>query len=366
MKKLISLAGSLCVLCAVPAVPEFVQNLPVYAEEYISVAGESLEYRKYDDYIEITGYTETPAGVLQIPAELENLPVQRIDDYAFSGCENLTSAVIPDSVKYIGSCAFLSCTELQNITIPETVNFIGYGAFDETPWKETQMQNSPYLIVNHMLLDGAGSSGEITIPDGITKIGEFAFTYCENLTSVNLPEGVKEIGEGAFSYCYNLENVSIPDSVEIIGESAFAECSSLKSVECSASQIGGYAFGLCSSLGKVVIKNPYCEFLENTVFQVSYSVVIHGYANSTAQAYANEYDFSFVSLGSAPALLAGDADCSGKVDILDIITMNRAILGKESLSQPQIKAVDFNQNGVPDSEESLMILKYIVGLLESL
>ena len=64
-----------------------------------------------------------------------------------------------------------------------------------------------------------------------------------------------------------------------------------------------------------------------------------------------------------PALLPGDADNSGKIDILDVITINRAILGKEKLSDEQLKAVDFNGNGKPEASESLMIMKYIVGLI---
>ena len=59
----------------------------------------------------------------------------------------------------------------------------------------------------------------------------------------------------------------------------------------------------------------------------------------------------------------GDADGNGKVDILDVITINKAIMGKEALTDTQIRAIDFNQNSKPDSEESLTLLKYIVGLI---
>jgi len=59
----------------------------------------------------------------------------------------------------------------------------------------------------------------------------------------------------------------------------------------------------------------------------------------------------------------GDADSNGKVDILDVITINKAIMGKESITDTQLKAIDFNGNGKPDSEESLTLLKYIVGLI---
>ncbi|GEM_PF-2714372 len=65
-------------------------------------------------------------------------------------------------------------------------------------------------------------------------------------------------------------------------------------------------------------------------------------------------------------LSAGDANADGSINILDVITMNRAVLGKESLTEAQLRAVDFNQNGKPDSEESLAMLKYIVGLIDSL
>ena len=64
-------------------------------------------------------------------------------------------------------------------------------------------------------------------------------------------------------------------------------------------------------------------------------------------------------------LLEGDADGSGQIDILDAVTLNKAILGKETLSETQLKAIDFNGNGKPDSEESLMLMKYIVGLITS-
>ena len=62
----------------------------------------------------------------------------------------------------------------------------------------------------------------------------------------------------------------------------------------------------------------------------------------------------------------GDVTLDGEVDILDVITVNKAVLGKETLTAEQIKAADVSKNDVPDSTDALMILKYIVGLLETL
>ena len=58
----------------------------------------------------------------------------------------------------------------------------------------------------------------------------------------------------------------------------------------------------------------------------------------------------------------GDADGSGALDILDVITVNKVILGKEDISPDRIPYIDFNGNGIPDSEDALVMMKMIVGL----
>ncbi|MBQ4488024.1 MAG: hypothetical protein II944_01785 [Ruminobacter sp.] len=59
----------------------------------------------------------------------------------------------------------------------------------------------------------------------------------------------------------------------------------------------------------------------------------------------------------------GDVDENGTIDILDVITLNKALLGKEELSQQGVLNADVNQSGTPDSSDSLNIMKYIVGLV---
>ena len=84
----------------------------------------------------------------------------------------------------------------------------------------------------------------------VTTIGEYAFGWCEALTSVEMPS-VTTIGDYAFYYCNALTSVSMP-SVVTIGEDAFYTCSSLTSVSMpSATTIGDYAFEYCSTLTSV-------------------------------------------------------------------------------------------------------------------
>ena len=95
----------------------------------------------------------------------------------------------------------------------------------------------------------------IIIPEGVTSIGEDAFTYCEGLKNIEIPEGVTIIGDYAFSYCRSLLEVTIPPSVEEIGDGVFASCKSLKNIEISegVSLIGERVFSNCTSLSELII-----------------------------------------------------------------------------------------------------------------
>ena len=61
----------------------------------------------------------------------------------------------------------------------------------------------------------------------------------------------------------------------------------------------------------------------------------------------------------------GDANGDTKIDILDIITINKAVLGKEVLTDEQNQAADVNGNNKVDSGDSLMLMKFVVGLIDS-
>ena len=106
------------------------------------------------------------------------LGLKNIQNHEFSNCKNLTSIIIPNSVRSIGYYAFEECVNLTSITLPNSLSLIGDYAFS-----------------------GCMNLTSINIPNSVTNITQYAFRNCTNLTSVTIPKSVTSIGRYAFSGC---------------------------------------------------------------------------------------------------------------------------------------------------------------------
>ena len=123
----------------------------------------------------------------------------------------------------------------------------------------------------------------VTIKSGVTSIGNYAFNWCSSLADITIPNSITSIGDGAFAFCSSLTSVTIPSSVASINGDAFHDCTRLSSVTIpvSVKSIGDKAFGFYD-LDHKRIKD----------------FTISGYKDSTAEKYAKDESFKFVSLGT--------------------------------------------------------------------
>ena len=202
-----------------------------------------------------------------IPAELDGIPVTSIGHHAFSDCDSLKSAVIPEGVVSIGSYAFAFCSALESVSLPDSLVFMERNPFS-TCRKLKTVEVSPYHPV--FAADGRAlynrqdrtlivsldheDTGSFTVAQGTRRIEESAFENCR-FSSVILPDSVKSIASQAFASCRNLTEVILPEGVETIGSQAFYDSIKLASVTIpdSVTWIGEGVFGCNPALTEVRI-----------------------------------------------------------------------------------------------------------------
>jgi len=154
--------------------------------------------------------------------------ITSIEAYAFCDAVNLESVKIPDGLTLIGESAFANCKKLSTINVPDSVQTIGQKAFRNTCVKNLNnkchtIKDGFYIENSEIIYFADYSAKKVIIPEGVTKIGKFAFNGCQNLEEIIIPDSVTTIEEGAFSET-DLKNVQIPARVTSIGEGAFYFC----------------------------------------------------------------------------------------------------------------------------------------------
>ena len=254
----------------------------IIGEEVISIDSDAFTetnwYNNQGDgilYLDnwILGYKgKKPSGELKIPEGTRG-----IADTAFSGCSGLTTVTFPSGIISIGSDAFRDCSNLSSATVlcsptyVDNIIFSGCNKLKEAvfdcdevasvlrgvPSLEKLTLKEGITTIGNRAFTGCSSLTSITIPNSVKTIGYYAFANCSSLTSITIPNSVTTIGSGAFENCSDLPTITIPNSVTTIDKSTFQDCSSLTSITIpnSVTTIGNRAFTGCSSLTSITIPN---------------------------------------------------------------------------------------------------------------
>ncbi|MBQ8250013.1 MAG: leucine-rich repeat domain-containing protein [Clostridia bacterium] len=295
--------------------------------------GENLGWILYEDGIlEINGigamydYTSSSPATwdthrASITKVVLNSGVTSIGNYAFRRCTALADVEFAATVTSIGDSAFYWCTALESMNIPASVTTIGDNAFS-----------------------GCSGLTELKLNEGLVSIGAGAFAYCEQITSVNIPASVTTIGDTAFASCtaltgftvdaasesftvdaygalYNKEMTTLiqypvastrtaytaPSTVTAIAGSAFEGNQALRIVTLGDNllTVGDSAFAYCPSLEKVTVNARNTGFGLGVFDGAAENFVIYGHSGSTAQTYASENSYTFVSFTDRTVVASG-------------------------------------------------------------
>jgi hypothetical protein len=216
------------------------------------------------------------SGAVTLPDTLTSI------ELAFFRCSGLTSVTIGSDVTSIKSSAFAYCSGLTSVTIGDGVTSIGDYAFNNC-YGLTEFTvaagNTAYAAQDGILYNKAKTtiilvpqaiSGAVTLPDTLTSIGEWAFSFCSSLTSVTIGDSVTSIGDSAFANS-GLTSVTIGNGVISIGQNAFSYCSGLTSVTIgdSVTSIGSQAFSGCGGLTSVIIGDSVISIGDSAFYDCS-------------------------------------------------------------------------------------------------
>ena len=196
----------------------------------------------------------------------------------------------------------------ESVEIPESV------MNDGVEYKVTSIGDGAFSYCHDLT--------SVTIPNSVTSIGAYAFKYCESLTSITIPNSVTSIGASTFEGCSGLTSVTIPNSVTSIGNEAFYNCGGLLSVTIpnSVTDIGSSAFRGCSGLTSVTIGNSVTS-IGSEAFRGCYELTSVTIPNSVTSIGSSAFIFcrglTYVSIGNSVTSIGNEAfqDCSGLTSV---------------------------------------------------
>ena len=266
-----------------------------------------------DGTLRLYQYEGTDTNIV-VPDTIDGRKVTVLGNSTFQYCtqaSDIESVTLPDSLTTIEKNAFYNCEKLKSVTIPPNVSSIGLAAFveglSESSLTEIKVDpENPYFSEKDGVVfskDGtklivfpSGRSGDYQIPDGTVSVGDYAFYYCVNVSSITVPGSVRSLGEGAFGNCSSLTKAVLNEGLEEIGEYAFQSSSGIRDIIIPASVKSVGKNGLCLSSGcRIRVLSTDTVGADDAFRDLA---LIAGKKDSTLQKYAEDHGRTFVELSA--------------------------------------------------------------------
>lgn len=266
-----------------------------------------------DGTLRLYQYEGTDTNIV-VPDTIDGRKVTVLGNSTFQYCtqaSDIESVTLPDSLTTIEKNAFYNCEKLKSVTIPQNVSSIGLAAFveglSESSLTEIKVDpENPYFSEKDGVVfskDGtklivfpSGRSGDYQIPDGTVSVGDYAFYYCVNVSSITVPGSVRSLGEGTFGNCSSLTKAVLNEGLEEIGEYAFQISSGIRDliIPASVKSVGKNGLRLSSGCRIRVLSTD--TVWADDAFRDS--ALIAGKKDSTLQKYAEDRGCTFVELSA--------------------------------------------------------------------
>ena len=165
------------------------------------------DFSRFSDCLNHTGNI-LPYPVREVIASVYSCFDIRDRKHLAGYTQDASRVTVPEDIEEIGNDVFRDHLRLREINIPKSVRTFGSHAFSQTGWLDDRRGDSDTVIVNGVLLDGAGCMGEVIIPDGITRIASWCFAGNINITELVIPYDRIIIENLAFRNCINLKKIT--------------------------------------------------------------------------------------------------------------------------------------------------------------
>ena len=312
----------------------------------------SLKYSLY--------FGDEPATTLQIPEGVEYITAN-----AFVNCNNIECVTLPASLKKIKQYAFDGCEKLTSIHYEgDMAGWCGI----EVSYKG--INNQYDLYIEGKLIT------EALIPSSVSVLRSYLFTCCQSITNVILEEGITEIGAYAFLNCINLQQIKLPESLITIQQSAFNGCSSLEEITIpnGVQNIASPIFENCNNLRELTLPFLYFEISSNPyeaghIGFLFYNILNFGplYINlETVNQYVPKTLESVTVTGTLPILEGTFANCENihSISLPNIKTIkDNAFMGCTTLESLAVyaNALTIDVFGGTSAPSSMKAVHFVSG-----
>jgi dextranase len=306
-----------------------------------------------DTQAKVTGLSSGFSGALIIPEKVNDYAVTSIDSKAFQNNSQITSVVIPSSVRNIGSYAFSGCTSLykaeinaaitiinsytfygctglSSVVLPSSITTIGESAFENCSALRNITFPEKLTTFGTHAFKNSGLTTAV-FPDGVTTFGTWSFESCKSLQYMKLPTTATAIAEGTFYNCTSLKFVTIPANFKTWGNNAFNYCHGLQRVYylgMSKPEVSQYTFARCSpSLGIYVKSAAYSAVKQMNFFGDCVSTEIPLQLTADMVPFSADYDVDFSKAEGLTAYIAKSYDDTKSCVAMTAVTEAKAGTG---------------------------------------